>query len=109
MRRAQLAATSDLPLREGEYVYHILFVRSYLAAISSDDSLRLVDPASLRDVPNGHMSKVHDGVTSVRSPSKSSDMLVTAGRDARVKSWDLRSGTQAITFHEGMAFGPTMF
>ena len=105
MESGQLMATSDVFLRDGSYVYQILPIRSHLAAISSDDSLRLVDPATLREAPNGAFSTVHAGVTSLRAPKSSSGMLITAGRDAAVKGWDLRSGGPTITFQDGMAFG----
>ena len=103
MHTTQLSATSSLLLQPDEYVYQILAVGSCLVVILSDDSLRLVDAAALYEIPTGQVSNVHAGVTTVRTPTKSSDMVVTAGRDASVKSWDLRSGTQTISFQDGRA------
>ena len=106
MKLGQLTATSDLPLPKGSYVYQILPIRSHLAAISSDDSLRLIDPTTLRAIPNGGFSNVHAGITCVRAPKRSSNILITAGRDAQVKSWDLRISAQTTSFQDSIAYSP---
>ena len=101
----QLIATSNMALPEGSYIYHILPFRSHLAAISSDDSLRLIDPTTLRAIPNGEFSNVHAGITCMTTPRRSSDVLMTAGRDAKVKGWDVRVSVQTTNFQDSIAPG----
>ena len=106
MKSAQLTATSHLALPENSYIYQVLPIGSYLAAISSDDSLRLIDPVSLQANPQADFRNVHDGVTSMRAPGRSSDVLVTSGMDANVKGWDLRTRSRTTAFQSSTASIP---
>ncbi|KAF1991136.1 WD40 repeat-like protein [Aulographum hederae CBS 113979] len=69
-----------------------------LATISSDNSLRLYDPSTLKILPDGELKNVHESVTCLgRFAPENEDVnvLVTAGRDAAVRSWDRRNGKLA--------------
>ncbi|MCJ1459316.1 hypothetical protein MMC28_009693 [Mycoblastus sanguinarius] len=92
MKIAALTATSSLSLPTDSYIYRVLPVKSTLAAISSDDSLRLIDSATLREISGGILDRVHDGVTCLTNLDSDQNSLLTAGRDAAVRCWDLRSG-----------------
>ena len=73
----------------------------HLAAISSDDSLRLLDPAYLQELSNPRFSKAHAGVTCLEAVAHDNHALCTAGRDAVAKRWDLRSGRTTAEFRDG--------
>lgn len=98
MRIASQVASSSLSLPKDSYIYKVIPVHGTqsLAAISSDDSLRLFDAASLRLSSNGLRDKVHDGVTCLNSFSADRSCILTAGRDAVVRCWDLRSREAAF-------------
>ncbi|RDW90070.1 WD repeat protein [Aspergillus mulundensis] len=83
---------SSLGLPEDSYIYSIVpSSRTEFAAISSDDSLRIFDANRL-----SHTSllanNAHDGVTSLQTYDASNQLVVTGGRDGKVKLWDLRNG-----------------
>jgi WD40 repeat protein len=60
--------------------------------ISSDDSLRLFDNATLEPLPDGIFQSVNQGVTSLATHfSSSRSPYLTAGRDGFVRGWDLRA------------------
>lgn len=98
---ATLTKTSSLTLPTGSYIYRIVPVERHLAAISSDDSLRLVDPSYLEEISSPHFSQVHAGVTCLETLEHDNFTLCTAGRDAVVKCWDLRSGQKTSEFRDG--------
>ena len=98
---ATLTKTSPLTLPTGSYIYRIVPVERHLAAISSDDSLRLVDPSYLEEISSPHFSQVHAGVTCLETLEHDNHTLCTAGRDAVVKCWDLRSGQKTSEFRDG--------
>ncbi|KAL4818513.1 WD40-repeat-containing domain protein [Aspergillus spinulosporus] len=87
--------SSSLGLPEDSYIYSIVpSSRTGFAAISSDDSLRIFDankPSHTSLVANN----AHDGVTSLRTYDASNQLVVTAGRDGKVKLWDLRNGKKS--------------
>ncbi|PKY07619.1 WD domain protein [Aspergillus campestris IBT 28561] len=92
MHTLQATASSSLSLPEGNYIYSLAAVSpTSLAAISSDDSLRVFDAANL-----GHVSVVapdtHEGVTALKTYDAGQQVMATAGRDGKVKLWDLRNG-----------------
>ena len=98
---ATLTKTSSLPLPTGSYIYRIVPVERHLAAISSDDSLRLVDPTYLQELSSPRFSQVHAGVTCLETLKHDNYALCTAGRDAVAKYWDLRSGQKTSEFRDG--------
>ena len=98
---ATLTKTSSLPLPTGSYIYKILPVERHLAAISSDDSLRLVDPTYLQEIQCPLFSQVHAGVTCLETLEHDNYALCTAGRDAVVRCWDLRSGQKTLELRDG--------
>ncbi|KAK3168489.1 hypothetical protein OEA41_004937 [Lepraria neglecta] len=90
MEVATLTKTSSLSLPADSYIYKILQIDSNLAAISSDDSLRIIDSTSLKEIAGGILKNVHAGVTCLEAPENDKNVFLTAGRDAVVRSWDLR-------------------
>ncbi|PYH85177.1 WD40 repeat-like protein [Aspergillus uvarum CBS 121591] len=92
MHTLQATASSSLSLAEGHYIYSIAAAGpGTFAVISSDDSLRVFSADGL-----SHASIVtpsaHEVVTSLRTYDAGQQLLATAGRDGKVKVWDLRSG-----------------
>ncbi|CAF9941684.1 MAG: hypothetical protein ALECFALPRED_009264 [Alectoria fallacina] len=98
MRVASLTTTSSLSLPADSYIYKIVHVNGNLAAISSDDSLRLLDLETLREIAGGVMNNVHDGVTCLQTVDHDPNSLLTAGRDAAVQRYDVRNGQKTMRF-----------
>ncbi|KAI9369740.1 WD40-repeat-containing domain protein [Aspergillus egyptiacus] len=95
MHTLKQASSSSLSLAEGNYIYSIVpSSQTEFAAISSDDSLRIFDANGL-----SHASlvanKAHGGVTSLRTYDAGKQLVMTGGRDGKVKLWDLRNGKNA--------------
>lgn len=101
MRLASLTTTSVLSLPADSYIYKILPVNGNLAAISSDDSLRLLDYKTLREIAGGILNNVHDGVTCLQIVDHDPNSLLTAGRDAVVQRYDLRTGQKTMQLGDG--------
>lgn len=101
MRLASLTTTSLLSLPADSYIYKIVPVNGNLAAISSDDSLRLIDLKTLREIAGGVLNNVHDGVTCLQLVDHDPNSLLTAGRDAVVQRYDLRIGQKTIQLGDG--------
>lgn len=101
MRLANLTTTSSLRLPADSYIYEIAQVNGSLAAISSDDSLRLIDLKTLRETAGGVLLNVHDGVTCLRAVDNDPNGLLTAGRDAVVQRYDLRIGQKTMQISDG--------
>lgn len=97
MRPSQLLSSSTLSLPADTYIYKLTSVSGddKLAAISSNDTLRLFDP-SLQLLPHGALDQVHEGVTCLENFEASVGCLLTAGRDAAVNVWDPRVGSQRL-------------
>jgi SEL1 protein len=78
---------------ENTYIYDIVPVAGGLATISSDDSLRLLDPLSLNGPPINSVRRVNTDVTCLKALGGDDAVVVcTAGRDGCVKVLDPRSG-----------------
>lgn len=91
-------ASSSLGLAKDTYIYQLVPSVRALAAISSDDSLRLFDPHTLQLLPGGLLNRVNIGVTCLSRASASGDILATAGRDGLAVTWDTRSGEKVSRF-----------
>jgi WD40 repeat protein len=83
------------------YIYDLAIVSSGLAAISSDNSLRLFDPTNLDAGPVKEVKNVNADVTCMKvfggeagAPGGRGVVVCTAGRDGKVGLWDPRSGTR---------------
>ena len=93
---------SSLPFsRDDTYVYSIVRTDRALAAISSDDTLRLFDRHDLSAVSADEPSKAHDGVTCLQKFDVPGNVLATAGRDGLVRCWDQRSAQLVLEFRRG--------
>jgi len=105
MKRATPTAISSLILPPNSYVYTIapLSDRAQLAAISSDDSLRIIDSTTLKEGSNGVIPNVHGGVTCLDVTKDDPNYILTAGRDGLVRCWDLRLGQSTLEFQDGMS------
>lgn len=101
MQVAALTTTSSLSLPANSYIYRIVPVGSRLAAISSDDSLRIIDPNTLQESSDGIVKDVHAGVTCLETIDNDHNSILTAGRDATTRCWDLRSGKKTAEFGDG--------
>lgn len=76
------------------YIYDIVPTASGLATISSDDSLRLLDPLALNGTPINSIKKVQTDVTCLKALGGDDAVVVcTAGRDGRVRVLDPRTGS----------------
>ena len=100
MKPASFTATCSLSLPpDSRYIYKIVPVNenTHLAAISSDDSLRLIDAKTLREIiPGGVIESVHDGTTCLQTVGHDPHSLLTAGRDGTVRQFDLRVGQKTL-------------
>ena len=101
---ATLNKISSLTLPADSYIYKILPVNSDIAAISSDDSLRIINSTSLQDITSGILNNVHAGVTCLEAAHNEKSILLTAGRDAVVRTWDLRLGKSTLDFSDGKSY-----
>lgn len=106
MKVASLTTTSSLSLPVDSYIYKVVHVNGNLAAISSDDSLRLIDLETLREITGGVLKNVHDGVTCLQTVDHDPNCVLTAGRDAAVQQHDLRSGQKTMQLGDGQQTQP---
>jgi len=101
--------SSSIGLPPNSYIYKILPTSpseiplmysntDQLAVISSDDSLRLLDPSTLQLLPDGVIQNANQSLTCLeRGEDLQSNIVVTAGRDGLVNFWDKRSRSKAMT------------
>jgi WD40 repeat protein len=99
---------SNAGLPPNSYIYRIISTAprqdplnysqtDQLAIISSDDSLRFLDPATLNALPNGIVRNVNDKVTCLeRANDAPSNVVATAGRDGLIRFWDKRSRQKVL-------------
>ena len=80
------------------YIYDIVSIAGGLAAISSDDSLRLFDPLALSGAPLNSIRQVNTDVTCLKAINSSTEadalIVCTAGRDGKVCLLDPKSGAR---------------
>lgn len=80
------------------YVYDIVPLAAGLAAISSDDSLRLLDPLTLSGAPINSIRRVNTEVTCLKAINNTTErgalLVCTAGRDGRVCLLDPRTAVK---------------
>jgi SEL1 protein len=94
------------------YIYDLVPVAAGLATISSDDSLRLLDPLSLNGQPKTSIRKINTDVTclkAIASSAGSRELVCTAGRDGRVCIVDPRSGSKVGEVKAGKLAYPYLF
>lgn len=105
MATATLQTSSSLFLPPDSYIYKLQPVNTgaLIAAISSDDSLRVFDLGTLAKQstsvvgPDHALKDVHTGVTCLEAfGAQQKDCVLTAGRDGFVRGWDLRSGKRIL-------------
>ena len=106
MNESSLLTTSSssiLPLDTYIYQLHPIQEFRHLAVISSDDSLRFLDPTTLQAV--SPKSLRHEGVTGLNGFAADPHCVLTAGRDATIRCWDTRSGKLVFELNGGVYRG----
>ena len=97
MHIAASNAESQVDLPAGSYIYCIVpSSSSSIAAISSDDSLRLIDSTRLHGLGKGVFHDIHRGVTCLQTIKDRPNVFLTSGRDAAVRGWDTDSGGKVV-------------
>ena len=102
MKEAIAVAQSSLSLPADSYIYDVRPGRSILAAICSDDSLRVFDPSTLQPILDQTVCNTHEGVTCLAEYNGSHSAFFTAGRDGMVKAWDQGSGRKVLEVKIGI-------
>lgn len=102
MKTATFLCESSLSLPADSYIYKILRTsqKTSLAVISSDDSLRVFDPDRLQLEAGGVFSKAHEGVTCLETFDADQHCVLTAGRDAAARCWDIRTGGKTFEVND---------
>jgi WD repeat-containing protein 89 len=95
----QQVASSSLSLPVQSYIYCLVPTSAALAAISSDDSLRVFDRQTLQLLFGGVIKTRQEGITCLTRTND--DVLATAGRDGSVRTWDVRQGGEVSQFIHG--------
>ena len=96
------AARTGLTLDESTYVYCVQAVGAdRLAVICSDDSLRIIDAASLQPVDGQTVGHAHAGITCLVGVQDVSTPYWTAGRDGYLRGWDGRTGKRCFKIESG--------
>ena len=101
MKSSKFLCSSSFSFPADTYVYDVISVSGSqkLAVIASNDVLRLIDE-SLTQVLGAYDS-IHVGVTCLENLDATAGCLVTAGRDAAVRIWDLRVASQTLQLSKG--------
>jgi len=87
----------------GVYIYDIVSVADGIISISSDDTLRLIDPTSLHLQPLYTVPKVHYEITCLKVLDENNSIVCTAGRDGKVNILDLRQRLKVAEIHTSQA------
>lgn len=118
MASATPIASGSAGLPPNSYIYKIISTAprqdpltysklDQLAIISSDDSLRFLDPSNLS--ASGVIKNVNDKVTCLeRANDAPSNVVATAGRDGKIRFWDKRTRQKALEI-ESRAFSHTTY
>lgn len=93
---------------QGTYVYDIIEVADGIVSISSDDQIRLHNPLSLESDPIYSISKSHAEITCLKALDADNSIVVTAGRDGKVRVSDLRQRS-TITEVRSSKWNPNHF
>ncbi len=114
MKAALVQPSSSLFLSPNAYIYKLqpFNTGSLIAAISSENSLRVFDPETqtLQLVAAGGdnygaLQNVHDGVTCLEAfGADQPHCVLTAGRDGAARGWDLRSGEMTFEVKDRKKF-----
>lgn len=96
---------SSFAINSDTYVYDIVPVSSGLTIISSDDTLRLLNPENDgRVIEVRSVEKASKDITCLRALAAENDVVCTAGRDGVVGIWDLRAGGKVSSVAVGKFF-----
>jgi WD40 repeat protein len=85
------------------YIYDIVPISEGLAVISSDNSLRLINPLSLHGAALNTIENVHTDITCLETLDEQNSIVCTAGRDGRVIIFDFRSKNKVAEVKTGRA------
>jgi WD repeat-containing protein 89 len=111
---AKPALSSNAGLPPNSYIYKIISTAARqdpltyskvdgLAIISSDDSLRFLDPTTLNPIQTGVVKNVNEKVTCLeRANDVPSNVVATGGRDGYIRFWDNRSPQKALEIESRM-------
>jgi len=96
--------TFEISNPESTYIYDIIPVGKLLATISSDDSLRILDPLTLSNGPVNSIRKVHTDITCLAKlrDDEEATVVCTAGRDGVACLVDLRINSVVGKVKSGM-------
>jgi WD40 repeat protein len=83
------------------YIYDIQPLADGVAAISSDNCLRLIDPLVLHGPPLQVVQNVHTDVTCLKVLDADSSIVCTAGRDGRINIFDFRAKSKVAEVRTG--------
>ena len=108
MKHLEPVGFSNLSLPPDSYIYSLLPLSTHtspgeIAALCSDDSVRIFNTQSMSLVANGVLKAVNESVTCLKRYARAEDecnIFVTTGRDGRVRFWDARTGKGVM---EGIA------
>ncbi|KAL9122014.1 MAG: hypothetical protein Q9187_001428 [Circinaria calcarea] len=102
MKTATLIGSTSLSLPPNSYIYDIVAVGGQLGVISSDDSLRIFDPQTLQPTSDGIRCNVHEGVTCLERNRCDNSTVLTAGRDGKIRCWDIRAAETTFELGSGI-------
>jgi hypothetical protein len=83
------------------YIFDIISTADGIVAISSDDTLRLLDPALLHGQPLYTIPHIQDQVTCLKALDGHNSVVCTAGRDGRLSILDLRNRSKVADLAVG--------
>ena len=104
MRTATSVGNTSLSLPPNSYIYNIVAVGEKLGVISSDDSLRIFDPQTLQTISDGIRRDVHKGLTCLERNRSDNNTVLTAGRDGKIRCWDIRAAEKTFELGSGTVF-----